>query len=377
MSASNQQPFLDTDPIPEPFAARINPYPGYRQIENVPTSLHGAMQILRVAVNLPDSLNLPPLSLRTPRSDIRNPEALAAFVQDWRTLSQVSHPNLIEVKHVHAGDGREVRPFVVTPWYAAGDMTSRVRRGLAPHALIGILDGIVQALIAMRDGVGLACVNHAISPDHILFDEAGLPVLAAYAGSMAYLVPAGAPPPFPRNVRYTSPEHVRGDPPGPASDIYSLGAVAFFGLTGEPPYQGAEIAIRQRHLYAPVPDLARFLTAHEPLADWQGFLDRTLAKRPAQRYPSLEAVREALAELREQARREGERRAPPRAVAGLADGIEATAAEDSLTAEDLMQTGDWTEPKKARWWPAVLALVLAAAVVVVVIASLMPPPGEY
>jgi serine/threonine-protein kinase len=92
-----------------------------------------------------------------------------------------------------------------------------------------------------------------------------------------------------------SPEQARGaGVPLPQSDVYSLGAVAYYLLTGQPPFvRGAAVQVMSAHLTDAVPPPAQ-LRPGVP-ADLEAVVLRCLEKRAADRWPSAEALDEALA----------------------------------------------------------------------------------
>lgn len=88
---------------------------------------------------------------------------------------------------------------------------------------------------------------------------------------------------------YMSPEQARGLPVGPASDLYSLGAVLYFCLTGRPPFQGANaVDVLMRAAHDPPPALQ---SGDERL---NGIVLKLLAKDPAARFASAAELMNAL-----------------------------------------------------------------------------------
>src|SRR5262249_13849 len=95
---------------------------------------------------------------------------------------------------------------------------------------------------------------------------------------------------------FMSPEQAQGQPTLDArSDLYSLGAVAYFLLTRRSPFAGKWVleALRARLNEPPAP-----LTDHHPevLADLQAVVLRCLAKDPQQRFADAEDLEGALAQ---------------------------------------------------------------------------------
>src|SRR5262249_55195451 len=94
---------------------------------------------------------------------------------------------------------------------------------------------------------------------------------------------------------YLSPEQAMGEHVLDArSDLYSLGAVAFFALTGRPPFMSRTVGqLLLAHLNEP-PPLLHERRADVP-ADLAAVVGRCLEKEPRGRYQSAEDVDEALA----------------------------------------------------------------------------------
>jgi eukaryotic-like serine/threonine-protein kinase len=76
-------------------------------------------------------------------------------------------------------------------------------------------------------------------------------------------------------------------------DIYSLGAVAFFALTGRPPFQAKTAGqLLAAHLCTPPPRLAE--VCPDVPTDLAAIIDRCLSKDPADRFQSMVDVVRAL-----------------------------------------------------------------------------------
>jgi serine/threonine-protein kinase len=167
--------------------------------------------------------------------------------------------------------------------------------------------------------------------------------------------------------QYLSPEQARGSTATPASDVYSLGVVAFECLTGHRPFDAeSPVATALAHLNDPVPDLP----ANIP-ADLAAIVRRALSKDPAQRYADGAAFAAAL-------------RDPATAVASLPPDDDRTqvfatppppvpAPVPPLSPDPMADPEPLPlEPEPRSPWPIVLlvgALVAAIVLIVLVVTS--------
>jgi serine/threonine-protein kinase len=94
---------------------------------------------------------------------------------------------------------------------------------------------------------------------------------------------------------YMCPEQAGGDAPVDArGDVYSLGAVAFFALTGRPPFEGQSVGkLLAAHL-TQIPPFLTEIRKNIPV-DLARVVERCLAKNPADRFPAITELELALA----------------------------------------------------------------------------------
>lgn len=212
-------------------------------------------------------------------------DAVERFEQETRLIAELSHPNIVGIHDVgHSSDGAL---YYAMPFLPGGDLTARA----SPRPLVEIRKLLTCLLDALGYAHGKGIVHRDIKPANVLFDEHGTPQLADFGVAIRTLnserltqvgLTVGS-------TGYMSPEQARGMPVDARSDLYSVGVLAYELLTGSLPFRGAdafEVAIAQ--LEQNVPRLPK------ERAHWQGFIDKALARQPAQRFQNAAEMSTAL-----------------------------------------------------------------------------------
>ena len=218
------------------------------------------------------------------------PAARERFLREARTAAQLSHPGIVPIFAVH-----EVRDFVffVMAYVEGETLGQRVRAdGPLSHAAAAQLLEQVGRALAHAHARGV--VHRDVKPDNILLDQVTGRALVsdfgiAHLGSGAVSAPRQAV----GTAEFMSPEQVIGGPVDGRSDLYSLGVVGFFALTGHLPFDGPDaMTVLARHVTDPPPTIAS-VAPEVPLRLAEA-VERCLAKDPDARYPSADAFAEAV-----------------------------------------------------------------------------------
>ena len=209
------------------------------------------------------------------------------FLQEARMLASLSHPNIVAVYDVGVTPN-QVHYFSMQ-YLPGGDLAGKVRRGIEERDLVIAIAGVAKALgYAHQRGY----VHRDVAPGNILYDSNNNPVLTDFgialaAASGSRITSAGFSV---GTSHYMSPEQARGGDVDSRSDIYSLGVLTYFSLTGKPPFDGADgFAVAYAHVFEAVP---RLPPAH---AHWQPLIDRALAKDAKDRFSDADEFLEGLA----------------------------------------------------------------------------------
>ncbi len=225
------------------------------------------------------------------------PELRERFLRETRLAAGFSHPNIVAVHAVE--DHPQLLAFVMG--FVEGEtLGQRVRRAgpLNGAEAVRMLQEVAWALSYAH---GRGVVHRDIKPDNILIERAtGRALLTDFgiarssAAGVSNLTQVGEVVGTPQ---FMSPEQAAGEPLDGRSDLYSLGVVAFFAVTGRLPFDAPSAgAVMAMHLtQAPPktaslrPDLSQALCAA---------IDRCLEKDPAARFESGEALAAALDPIR-------------------------------------------------------------------------------
>ena len=233
------------------------------------------------------------------------------FVREARMAAQLSHPNIIPI---HAVEEVGAFVFFVMSYVDGETLGTRLRRDgrLKPADAARMLREVAWALAyAHRQAV----VHRDIKPDNILIEKSSGRALVADFG-IARLVAApregdsgegrlvGTP-------EYMSPEQALGESVDGRSDLYSLGVVGYYALSGRLPFVGTTTAIIGQQVNQLPPPLDAPAAPPQLVAA----IDRCLAKDPAQRFQTGEELAAALAEMVE-----GRRELPVPIRAFLSEG---------------------------------------------------------
>jgi serine/threonine-protein kinase len=235
------------------------------------------------------------VALKTlPAEFARDPDRVARFQREARSLATLSHPN---IAIIHGIEEHADEPFLVLEFIEGSTLAERLERGRVPVAeALDIARQIADALEAAHDkGV----VHRDLKPANIkITPEARVKVLDF--GLAKNLVPLAGESATHAELQteigtvmgtapYMSPEQLRGEATGRQADIWSLGVILYEMLTGDSPFlcgTGSETIAK---VLGAQPDYSR-LPAATPAAARRVLL-RCLQKDPKRRLQHAGDVR--------------------------------------------------------------------------------------
>jgi Tol biopolymer transport system component len=277
-----------------------------------------------------------------PAAFAEDPERMARFEREAKTLASLNHSGIAGVYGLHKADAQ---PFIAMELVGGEDLSERLARGALPQAeALEIAKQIATALEAAHElGIihrDLKPANIRVTPDGQakVLDfglakalspseaasggEGGLtqsPTMT-HAATMAGMILGTA--------AYMAPEQARAKPVDRRADIWAFGCVLYEMLAGRAPFEGEDLSEMLAHVITQEPDFGKLPADLPPRVE--DLIRRCLRKDPRVRLPHIAAARIALDELGE-----------PDAL--QAPGGTAAAAQRSRS-----------------WWPVVAAAVIGA-----------------
>jgi len=224
-----------------------------------------------------------------------DPSFVERFRREAQNAARLSHPNIVSVYDW----GEDGSTYYIVMEYVKGRSLSLQLREDGPltpqHAAI-IGSEVASALgFAHQHGV----VHRDVKPGNVLIDERGSVRVTDFGIARARnttenLTQTGA---VMGTATYFSPEQAQGLPVDQRSDVYSLGVVLYELVAGKPPFQGDNpVTIAYKHVREQ-PTPLRDIDPTVP-ASYEAIVAEAMAKTPANRYASADALRADLQRFR-------------------------------------------------------------------------------
>jgi hypothetical protein len=232
----------------------------------------------------------------------RDPGFARRFAAEATAMARVNHPAVASIHDYGTSNGIA---YLVMEFVDGESLSQRLARDgrLSPEATMRLVADTATGLQAVHEQ-GL--VHRDIKPANLLLRRDGTVVITDFGiarhEDASLLTASGA---ILGTPSYLSPEQVRGEPAGPASDIYALGLVAYECLAGERPFTGDNpYAVALQRLQSSPRTIAVALPG--PV---RAVVARSLATDPQNRWPSAAAFAAAA--------REAGADAPSKAIPGV------------------------------------------------------------
>jgi serine/threonine protein kinase len=238
------------------------------------------------------------VAIKIIRADRAGAAPRERFLRESRACARLRHPHIVSILDFNLD--HDNRPFLVMELLNGPSLKEEIaNRGRLPlaeiQAMVPPLCGALQFAhslgIVHRDLKPANIVAHEFTPGERIYKIVDFG-LANIRDSTCDGKLTGAHE-FLGTLAYAPPEQLTGGIVDARSDIYSLGAVVFETLTGQPPYPGHDaVSLLAAHLGAPIP---RATAVRPELPAWVDIvLGRALAKSPEERWPDAGAFGRAI-----------------------------------------------------------------------------------
>ncbi len=269
----------DHQPLPEQFGR-------YRILKQLGAGGMGAVYLAH------DTRLDRKIALKVPHFSDARPEVVQRFLREQRIAAGLDHPHLCPVYDADAVNGI---CYFTMPFIEGQPLANliAVDRPWPPTQALQLVRQVALAVAVLHRN---KLIHRDLKPANIMLRATGDPVvmdfgLARSCGDNSERVTAqgaiiGTP-------AYMSPEQIDGEAEvGPPSDVYSLGVILYELLTGRTPFQGPLTSLfSQIATKMPTPP-SQVRSGLPPQLD--ALCNKAMAKRPGDRFISMEAFAEAL-----------------------------------------------------------------------------------
>ncbi len=200
------------------------------------------------------------------------------------------NPHVVTVLDTGEDDGN---PFIVSRYMPGGDVQGLLTAAGGHLEVERAVEIAADVTRALEHAHARGIVHRDLKPANVWIDDDGRARLGDFGLATTEARSRVSGGTLVGTVAYLPPEQALGEAAGPGSDLYSLGALLYEMLTGQPPFPGDDaVSIISQHLHAdPVPP-----SRHNP--EIPESLDRPvmalLAKRPEDRPANATEAREQI-----------------------------------------------------------------------------------
>ncbi len=222
------------------------------------------------------------------RSQFASAEEIRRFYSEARAAAGLRHPNIVCVHDVGDYHGQH---FLTMDFVEGGNLADRLHQGpLAPREAAELLLTVARAVDYLHRH---KIVHRDLKPSNIMLDEQGVPHVTDFGLAKVFEGDSretatgtiiGTP-------AYMAPEQASGRTTevSPRSDVYSLGAILYEMLTGQPPFRENNPLDTLLQVIESTPDPPRRHHSGVPV-ELEAICLHCLEKSPSDRFPTAESL---------------------------------------------------------------------------------------
>ena len=275
-----------------------------------------------------------------------DPGFLERFRTEARHAAKVNHEGIADVYDYGEDSGNAFLVMELVPGESLATILEK-EKSLAPNRVLEI---VAQTARALHEAHSAGLVHRDIKPGNLLITPTGEVKITDFGiARVADQVSLTATGQVMGTVQYLAPEQATGKPATPATDVYSLGVVAYEAISGKRPFSGeTQMAIALAQINEPPPPLDESIDE----AIRKLILD-CLQKRPSERIGSALELAQRAEEL---LGKPAKGRANTRVIPVL---------PDDPTETTVIQVEEQTKPPLVWPWVAlIVALIVTASVLI-------------
>jgi serine/threonine-protein kinase len=240
-----------------------------------------------------------PVAIKLLRAEYaHHADTLARFRAEARHAGSLSHPGIAQVYDYGEADPPHP-PYLVLELVDGPSLAGLLARG--PLDCVRVMDVVAQAAAGLHAAHRAGLVHRDIKPGNLLLGHDGVVKITdfgiAHAAGSAPITRTGT---LIGTPAYLAPERVAGASATPASDLYSLGVVAYECLVGEQPFRGNPVDVALAHRERRLPPLPATVPG-----EVAALVTDLTAKVPAARPVSADQVAARAGRLRDSMIRNG------------------------------------------------------------------------
>ena len=242
------------------------------------------------------------VAIKVLRGDLSNDEKfIRRFKREALSVSNLSHPNIVEVYDVGEEDGN----YYIVMEYIDGKALKQLLQKRGALTLTEVIDIMCQLTDGLAHAHEAYIIHRDIKPQNIMIEDNGLVKITDFGIAMALnstqLTQTNS---VMGSVHYLPPEQANGKGSTVKSDIYSLGILMYELLTGSVPFKGdTAVEIALKHMKEKIPSIRK----QNPTIPQsvENIVLKATAKNPKNRY---DTVRDMYNDLKTALDRDNEKR---------------------------------------------------------------------
>ena len=219
-----------------------------------------------------------------------DPGVMERFRREAMLAARLRHPNIVSIYDIQSRAGLQWYVMELVP----GANLAQIVKKDGPFPLQKTTRVLFEALSALEHAHALGLVHRDIKPENMLLEPTGLLRITDFGLALALRGDRfGGATSRSGTPQFAAPEQLLGERVDPRTDLYSLGAVAYFTLLGHSPFEGpTPEAILAMQTTDNIPQLRE--ARPDVSREIEEVLRRAVRGDPAQRYANAAAFREAL-----------------------------------------------------------------------------------